>query len=59
MYNDTVMSFEELLIKDKTFTIHHQNIWSLTIKMHKAVNIYEEEVKQIFCKKQLQLQSVF
>ena len=25
VYNDTITSFEELLIKDKTFTIHHQN----------------------------------
>ena len=26
VYNDTITSFEELLVKDKTFTIHHQNI---------------------------------
>ena len=32
------MSFEELLAKDKTFTIHHQNIQSLAIEMYKAVN---------------------
>ena len=38
VYNDTVKSFEELLIKDKTFTIHHQNIQPLVIKMYKAVN---------------------
>ena len=25
-YNDTIMSLEELLVKDKTSTIHHQNI---------------------------------
>ena len=36
MYNDT--SFEELLVNDKTFTIHHQNIQSLAIEMYKAVN---------------------
>ena len=36
VYNDT--SFEELLVKDKTFTIHHQNIQSLAIEMYKAVN---------------------
>ena len=23
VYNDTIMSFEELLVKDKTFTVHH------------------------------------
>ena len=38
VYNDTITSFEELLVKDKTFTIHHQNIQSLAIEMYKAVN---------------------
>ena len=40
VYNDTVTSFEELLVKDKTFTIHHQNIQSLAIEKYnyKAVN---------------------
>ena len=32
--NDTITSFEELLVKDKTFTIHHQNIQSLAIEMN-------------------------
>ena len=27
-----------MLVKDKTFTIHHQNIQSLAIEMHKTVN---------------------
>ena len=38
VYNGSVMSFEELLVKDKTFALHHQNIQSLTIEMYKAVN---------------------
>ena len=38
VYNDTITSFEELLVKDKTFAIHHQNIQSLGIEMYKAVN---------------------
>ena len=38
MYNDTVISFEELLVKEKTFTIDHHNIQSLAIGMYKAVN---------------------
>ena len=38
VYNDTITSFEELLVKDKIFTIHHQNIQSLAIEMYKAVN---------------------
>ena len=33
VYNDTVSSFENLLIKDKSFTIHHQNIQSLAIEI--------------------------
>ena len=38
VYNDNITSFEELLVKDKTFTIHHQNIQSLTIEIYTAVN---------------------
>ena len=38
VYNDTIMSFEELLDKDKTFTIHHQYIKSLPIEIYKAMN---------------------
>ena len=40
MYNDTIFdtSFKGLLVKDKTFTIHYQNIQSLAIEMYKAVN---------------------
>ena len=37
-YNNTITSFEELLVKDKTFTIHHQNIQSLAIEIYKAMN---------------------
>ena len=49
VYNDTIMSFEELLVKDKTFTIHHQNIQSLAIEMYKAVNSLPGG--NLFCKK--------
>ena len=38
VYNDTITLFEELLFKDKTFTMHHQNIESLAIEMYKTVN---------------------
>ena len=52
---DTVMSFEELLIEDKTlhyFTIHHQNIQSLTIETYKAVNHSPAgNLSDFFCKK--------
>ena len=33
LYNYTITSFEELLVKDKTFTLHHQNIQSLAMEM--------------------------
>ena len=38
MYDDSITSFEELLVKDKTFTMHRQSIQSLAIEMYKAVN---------------------
>ena len=49
VYNDTIVSFEELLLKDKTFTIHHQNIQSLAIETCKAVNnLLGENHSEIF-----------
>ena len=39
MYNDTIMLLEELLVKDKTFIIYHQNIQALAIEMHKNNNL--------------------
>ena len=49
VYNDTIMSFEELLVKDKTFTIHHQNIQSLAIEIYKAMNnLPGENLSKIF-----------
>ena len=38
VYNNTVTSFENLLIKDKSFTSHHQNIQSLAIEIYKAMH---------------------
>ena len=38
IYNDHISSFEELLSKDGTFTIHEQNIQNLAIEMFKALN---------------------
>lgn len=38
IYNETVMSFEDLLIKDKMCMIHHQNIQSLAIEIYKTMN---------------------
>ena len=38
IYNDYISSFDELLSKDGTFTIHEQNIHYLAIEMFKALN---------------------
>ena len=38
VYNDTVTSSKNSRIKDKSFTIHHQNIQSLVIEIYKAIN---------------------
>ena len=38
VYNDTVTSFENLLIKDKSFMIHHQNIQLLAIEIYKTIH---------------------
>ena len=38
VYNDTVMSLGNLLIKDKSFTIHHQNIQSFAIEICKGIH---------------------
>ena len=44
IYNDTVMSLENLLIKDKSFTIHHQNIQLLAIEINKAIHTCQEKI---------------
>ena len=36
VYKDDISSFDELLIKDKSFRIHHRNIQSLAIELYKA-----------------------
>ena len=38
IYNDQISSFQELLEKDNSFTIHHFNIQSLAIEMFKVIN---------------------
>ena len=38
IYNDHISSFEELLSRDGTFTIHEQNIPKLGIEMFKSLN---------------------
>ena len=38
IYNDQISSFQELLDKDNSFTVHHFNIQSLAIEMFKVIN---------------------
>jgi len=38
VYNDYLLSFDELLIKAKTVTIHHKNIHHLATEMYKVKN---------------------
>jgi len=52
VYNDTTTSFQDLLIKDKSFTIHHQNIQTLAIEIYKAVNdLPGGNLKELFVKR--------
>ena len=49
LYTDDVSNFEELLIKDASYTIHQRNIQSLAIEMFKAKNgIGPQLLKEIF-----------
>ena len=38
IYNDQILSFQELLEKDHSFTVHYFNIQLLTIEMFKLIN---------------------
>ena len=38
VYNDYESTFEQLLINDKSFCIHHQNIHKLMIEIYKVFN---------------------
>ena len=48
-YKEPHLTFEELLIKDKSFTIHHRNLQKLAIEMYKFHrNLSPEIMKCIF-----------
>ena len=49
VYSDQSSTFEELLERDKTFSIHHKNIQSLAIETCKFVNGLSPEImKSVF-----------
>ena len=49
VYNDYTTSFKDLLIKDKTVSIHHRNIQYVATEMYKVVNnISPSIIQEIF-----------
>ena len=38
MYNDYISTFEHLLEKDDSYTVHHSNLHFLSIELYKVVN---------------------
>ena len=50
-YKDSPLTFEELLVKDKSFTIHHRNLQKLAIEIYKFHNnLSPDTMKFIFQK---------
>ena len=50
IYNDKHSSFEELLVKDNSVSVHHNNIHTLAIEMYKVVNGISSEIMSEFLK---------
>ena len=49
VYEDYVSPFKELLIKDRSVTIHHKNIQYVAIEMYKIINDLSSSImKEIF-----------
>lgn len=49
VYKDSRLTFEELLRKDNSFSIHHRNLQKLTVEMYKAHNdISPSLMKSVF-----------
>ena len=58
VYDDYETSFEDLLIKDKSVTIHHRNIQKVALEMFKVKNnLCPEFIKDLFCQISIQTRS--
>ena len=44
-YNHKHSNFEELLVKENSVSIHHNNIHTLTIEMYKVANGMSPDIK--------------
>ena len=44
IYNDTISSLEELLNKDNSVTIRHNNVHALAIEMYKVANDMSSDI---------------
>ena len=51
VYKDSKLSFEELLIKDKSFCVHHRNLQALAIEMYKFHKNISPEIMNLVFKK--------
>ena len=53
VYDDNISSFDQLLVIDKSFCIHHQNIHRLLLEIYKAFhNISGNILKELFLKQE-------
>ena len=53
VYDDDITTFDQLLVIDKSFYIHHQNIQTLLIKIYKALQyIFMNSLEVLFLKRE-------
>ena len=59
VYDDDVSTFDQLLVMDKYFCIHHQNIGKLKLKFTRLLMIFLETFERIICEKRNHKFAVF